>query len=359
MSHEELRDLMVLYLLGELEDAERGAVRAGLESGDPRYAGCLAEAEALLAKLSLGLEPVMPGAGAKEKLMARVAAGAARGAGVSGATGADRPGLRLGGEGMSGGPAPVRWGELRPLGWAIAAAVAALVTWGVAYYGPMQRQWQEIERVRAALAVSEGQITELEHGQKEQAERFESELASKTQRIEQLEERQRLEAERFSGELALRETQIQELQGALQATREELASKAARLEQLEGVVAAANRTIQVLRARKLIVASLEGGESQPGAWGRVFWDQENQVWHFYAAGLRPAGPGKTYELWFITADQAKVPAGTFDVNPAGEGALTVSVPATIGTIALAAVTDEPAGGVPQPTGSIQLAGPIP
>ncbi len=334
MSHEELRDLMVLYLLGELEDAERGSVRAGLESGDPRYAGCLAEAEALLATLSLGLEPVVPGAGAKEKLMARVAAGGARGAGASGSTAGDRSGLRLAGEGIPGGPAPGRGGVLRPFGWAIAAAVGALVTWGVAYYGPMQRQSQEIERVRAALVVSEGRITELEHGQKEQAERFENELAS-------------------------RESQIQELRGALQATREELASKAAKVEELVAVVAAANRTIQVLRARKLIVASLEGGESQPGAWGRVFWDQENQVWHFYAAGLRPAEPGKTYELWFITADQAKVPAGTFDVNAAGEAVLTVPVPAAIGTIALAAVTDEPAGGVPQPTGSIQLAGPIP
>lgn len=355
MSHEELRDLMVLYLLGELEDAERGSVRAGLESGDPRYAGCLAEAEALLATLSLGLEPVVPRAEAKQKLMARVASGAPRGAGASGSTAGDRSGLRLAGEGIPGGPAPGRGGVLRPFGWAIAAAVGALVTWGVAYYGPMQRQSQEIERVRAALVVSEGRITELEHGQKEQAERFESELASKTQRIEQLEERQRQEAERFESELV----QIQELQGALQATREELASKAAKVEELERVIAATNRTIQVLRTRKLIVASLEGGESQPGAWGRVFWDQENQVWHFYAAGLRPAGLGKTYELWFITADQAKVPAGTFDVNAAGEGVLIVPVPAAIGTIALAAVTDEPAGGVPQPTGSIQLAGPIP
>ena len=78
-------------------------------------------------------------------------------------------------------------------------------------------------------------------------------------------------------------------------------------------------------------------------------------WLFYAFDLAPAGPGKTYELWFITADERKIPAGTFDVDPSGVGALRVSVPEGLEEeIALAAVTDEPAGGVPQPTGSIQL-----
>ena len=114
-------------------------------------------------------------------------------------------------------------------------------------------------------------------------------------------------------------------------------------------------TVRVLRSPAVQVVSLGGGEPQPGARGRIFWDRARGEWRFYAAELRPPGAGRTYELWLIDDRNRKIPAGTFDVDAHGEGEPHVRLPES-GTIVAAAVTDEPVGGVPQPTGTIQLVG---
>jgi anti-sigma-K factor RskA len=125
---------------------------------------------------------------------------------------------------------------------------------------------------------------------------------------------------------------------------------------LHEAVEAASETVRVLRSPAVRVVALAGTESQPQAAARIFWDPARRNWHFYAAALRAPGPGRTYQLWFITPAQEKISAGTFDVDPHGEAALQVEIPPGLEAIALAAVTDEPAGGSPQPTGSIHLVG---
>jgi anti-sigma-K factor RskA len=99
-------------------------------------------------------------------------------------------------------------------------------------------------------------------------------------------------------------------------------------------------------------------QEQSPAFGRILWDQQKQQWHVYVFDLKPPPPGRTYELWFIKPDQTKVPAGTFDTDASGKGSLRVQLPEDIGPIALAAITDEPAGGSPQPTGAIHLVGQV-
>ncbi len=74
--------------------------------------------------------------------------------------------------------------------------------------------------------------------------------------------------------------------------------------------------------------------------------------------MKPPPPGREFELWFITPEQKKVPAGTFGVDVDGKAELVVQMPADLGPVALAAITDEPLGGSPQPTGAIQLAGKV-
>ncbi|HEV2292483.1 MAG TPA: anti-sigma factor [Tepidisphaeraceae bacterium] len=109
---------------------------------------------------------------------------------------------------------------------------------------------------------------------------------------------------------------------------------------------------------QLSLIALDGSKPQPNASGRVFWDKDSGRWHVFVFDMQPPPPGREYELWFITADQKKVPAGTFGVDARGRGELVVQVPADLGPLALAAVTDEPVGGSPQPTGAIQLVGEV-
>jgi len=148
------------------------------------------------------------------------------------------------------------------------------------------------------------------------------------------------------------------MQGERTQLRAELARQDARIASLQEEVRQATTTMRLLRNPAIQVVSLGGTDPQKEAAGRIWWDRKKGEWTFYAANMKPAGPGKTYELWFITADEKKIPAGTFDVDAQGEGSLTTRVPEGIGEIALAAVTDEPAGGVDQPTGTIQLVGKI-
>jgi anti-sigma-K factor RskA len=97
-------------------------------------------------------------------------------------------------------------------------------------------------------------------------------------------------------------------------------------------------------------------EIQPKASGAVAWDMDHHEWHVAVFNLAPLPPGKEYELWIIPPGKAPMPSKTFTVDASGSATLIVSVPADLGTIATAAITDEPAGGVPAPTGKIQLAG---
>lgn len=145
--------------------------------------------------------------------------------------------------------------------------------------------------------------------------------------------------------------QISELQ-------ERLASQAAEIDRLQIVAERAGHTAQALGSRNLQLVMLDSAGPQPGAWGRILWDRDRGAWHLFAHGLKSAGPGKTYELWFITAAEEKIPAGTFDVDHLGRATMLVNLPPGIGRIAVAAVTDEPAGGSPQPTGAIQLVGSV-
>src|SRR3954468_20542264 len=73
MNCEQRRDLMPMLLVDALEPADAAALRAHLAGGCTRCAAYLAEADATLAYLPYGLDAVAPGAGARERLMERIA----------------------------------------------------------------------------------------------------------------------------------------------------------------------------------------------------------------------------------------------------------------------------------------------
>jgi anti-sigma-K factor RskA len=120
------------------------------------------------------------------------------------------------------------------------------------------------------------------------------------------------------------------------------------------------QTVEWASDRNLKLIKLSGTANQPpDAGGNVFWDVDRGVWYFYAAKLKPAPPGKTYELWFVDAKGSmKLPAGSFNPNSDGHALLETPVPADAAPkVNFAAVTDEPAGSsMTSPTGNFQLTG---
>lgn len=119
---------------------------------------------------------------------------------------------------------------------------------------------------------------------------------------------------------------------------------------------------QVLQARDAVrLAGAPGvrvfdlkGQKGLQASARVFWDPSATGWQMFTAALPAPPAGRTYQLWLITAKR-KVSAGVFDAGGA-QAAGSAAVPVDAGPVVAAAVTDEPAGGSPQPTGSILLLG---
>jgi hypothetical protein len=103
-----------------------------------------------------------------------------------------------------------------------------------------------------------------------------------------------------------------------------------------------------------VVELASTGERRPG--GRMFWDQATDTWTFVAHDLPSLRVGRTYQLWLIDAAQQRISAGTFAPQPNGRAFVKATYRLPPDSLAMIAVTEEPEGGVPQPTGAIVLAG---
>ena len=117
-------------------------------------------------------------------------------------------------------------------------------------------------------------------------------------------------------------------------------------------LAKAGRIVSAPGSRNVVLAGLE---LTPTAQGQTFVDPIARSAVFYATGLPALSQEETYQLWFI-AEGLPVSAGTFDVEEDGSAMVLVDDTAAIDEIQLWAVTIEPAGGAPQPTGAMVLKG---
>ena len=142
---------------------------------------------------------------------------------------------------------------------------------------------------------------------------------------------------------------VASLERALMRRVGEVAMLQTRIEQQREVVA-------ILSAADTRAVALAGLKPSPGAQGRMWW-LRGRGGVFIANGLPPTPAGKTYQLWAIVG-KTPVSAGIFDVGPAGTAAFRVNPPPAVDTVDMFAVTLEPAGGLPQPSGDMYLAGKV-
>ena len=87
----------------------------------------------------------------------------------------------------------------------------------------------------------------------------------------------------------------------------------------------------------------------------MFWNQATNGWTFVAHNLAPLKPGRTYQLWLVTAS-TKISAGTFSVTADGDAVVQATYPLDKRALMAVAVTEEPVGGVTQPTGAMVVVG---
>jgi anti-sigma-K factor RskA len=109
--------------------------------------------------------------------------------------------------------------------------------------------------------------------------------------------------------------------------------------------------VDLLRDPATRVVELRGQGSTSAAAGRAIVHAKSGG-HVFVANLPPAPAGKAYELWTISGPAPR-PEGVFQTDSEGRGHCPVA-PGTA-DVKVFAVTLEPAGGVPAPTGPIVLA----
>ncbi len=118
----------------------------------------------------------------------------------------------------------------------------------------------------------------------------------------------------------------------------------------------AQQAIAQMQAPTTRVIALQG-QAAPQASAKVFWDTTRHEWVMQVFNL-PAAPTAPiemdYQLWYVTKE-AKLSAAVFRPDAQGRAELRLSLPAGVAEkLAATAVTLEPRGGSPQPTGKFYL-----
>ena len=89
--------------------------------------------------------------------------------------------------------------------------------------------------------------------------------------------------------------------------------------------------------------------------GRMMWNRASNDWVMVTYNLRAPKPGMTYQVWLVT-DDAKISAGTFKPDPNGKTMMHARYALDRNALRSVAVTEEPEGGMPAPTGPMVIAG---
>lgn len=122
----------------------------------------------------------------------------------------------------------------------------------------------------------------------------------------------------------------------------------------------ANRSalmVELESAPDTIVVPLAASREVAGARGRVLYNSRLGKM-FYTDSLNPAPAGKSYQLWLVPTSGNPISAGVLSPEAGNGSRMFASMPPGIGAAAFA-VTLEPSGGLPQPTGPKVLIGAVP
>ena len=117
--------------------------------------------------------------------------------------------------------------------------------------------------------------------------------------------------------------------------------------------AEARRERDIATAPDVKRVDLAGQPAAPRAAGRVFWSPSRGLL-FTATNLPALPPGRVYQLWYVTA-AAPVSAGLVTPDASGQSRTLTAAVAPVQPKAFA-LTIEPAGGTPAPTGAFYLLG---
>ena len=116
-----------------------------------------------------------------------------------------------------------------------------------------------------------------------------------------------------------------------------------------------NQLVEAMTAADVKIVQLAASTS-PEPLGRVMWNRATDDWTIVAHNLRPPRAGMVYQVWLVT-DGAPISAGTFRPDSTGSTMMQAKYALARNALRSVAITEEPEGGVPSPTGPVVVAGP--
>ena len=148
--------------------------------------------------------------------------------------------------------------------------------------------------------------------------------------------------------------QMQGLRAALDDATRLAEIAVAEVEAARTAAAAREAVLSIVTGPGVQQLDLAGQPLAPRASARVLWnDAADMV--FIATGLPSLPVGDVYQLWFVLPD-APVSAALIEPDQDGRTTVMLEVPETVTLPAVLAMTVEPSGGVPAPSGALYLLG---
>ena len=118
--------------------------------------------------------------------------------------------------------------------------------------------------------------------------------------------------------------------------------------------------LNVLAAKQVEMVLMSGLANCPVGYGKIIWDPERRVAILQVSNLPPVSSDKDYQLWVIKSAGGGQPisAGVFAIGTTEPAYFKIEQLAVTDPkqIAAFAITLEPKGGVPAPTGAMYMAG---
>ena len=192
---------------------------------------------------------------------------------------------------------------------------------------------QEVQHLQELVASLEATITAREEAL--QAER--RELQRATEMVASLQE-----------ELAKRED-------TLEAERRERERVERVVATLQDEIGERDAALRLLSTPQVSLVRLAGLPPSPRANAHLLWNPATQAGVLLTSGLPQIPRDRVYELWAFAGNEP-VPAGIFQVDEAGHAFLRLPPLPRGKRFGKFAVTSEPAGGMPKPTGPVHLLG---
>lgn len=139
--------------------------------------------------------------------------------------------------------------------------------------------------------------------------------------------------------------------------RSQVSTQKTQIVQLKDELQQKKEMLSILGARDVDMVIMAGMEVNPNGYGKVIWDPEKQQALLQVSNLPAVPKDKDYQLWLIKNNKP-VSAGVFATNDQGDNFFKIEkmAQASEKSANAFAVTLEPKGGVPQPTGDMYLMG---